>query len=74
MDELNYSQLLELSPPEQHHRVKLLMDFAPQLGRKDVPDPYYGGNAGFERVLDLVEEALTGLLAHLRETAPDRPG
>lgn len=73
MDELNYAQLLELSPPEHQERVRLFMDFAPQLGRKDVPDPYYGGSNGFEQVLDLVEEASLGLLAHLRELAPKAP-
>ena len=70
MDELNQALLLELSPPEHRERVKLFMEFAPQLSRKDVPDPYYGGSNGFEQVLDLVEEASLGLLAHLRETSP----
>ena len=69
MDELNYELLLELSPPEHHQRVRLFMEFAPQLGRRDVPDPYYGGSTGFEQVLDLVEEASHGLLAHLRKNA-----
>ena len=66
MDELNYALLLELSPPEHHERVRLFMDFAPQVGRRNVPDPYYGGSTGFEEVLDLVEEASLGLLAYLR--------
>jgi protein-tyrosine phosphatase len=38
------------------------MEFAPSLEIEDVPDPYYGGAVGFERVLDLVEEAARGLL------------
>ncbi len=70
MDELNQALLLELSPPELHERIRLFMEFAPELGRKDVPDPYYGGANGFEYVLDLVEEASVGLLSHLRETPP----
>jgi len=72
MDEQNYSLLLDLSPPEHHERIKLFMDFAPQLGRKSVPDPYFGGKNGFEQVLDLVEEASLGLLVHLREAYSDR--
>jgi protein-tyrosine phosphatase len=32
-----------------------------------VPDPYYGGPAGFERVLDMIEDAATGLVAHILE-------
>ena len=71
MDEQNYSLLLDLSPPEHHEQIKLFMDFAPQLGRKNVPDPYFGGKHGFEQVLDLVEEASLGLLVYLRETSLD---
>jgi hypothetical protein len=36
----------------------------------EVPDPYYGGAAGFDRVLDLVEDACEGLAAHLASQAP----
>jgi protein-tyrosine phosphatase len=68
MDELNYTMLCELSPPEHQQRVRLFLDFAPQLGRTDVPDPYYGGANGFEYVLDLVEEASLGLVKHLRDS------
>lgn len=35
-------------------------------GAREVPDPYYGGPAGFERVLDLLEDASTGLLQHIQ--------
>ena len=71
MDELNHSQLIELSPPEYRERIRLFMEFAPQMGRTDVPDPYYGGSNGFEFVLDLVEEASMGLLAHVRDETED---
>jgi protein-tyrosine phosphatase len=67
MDELNLEVLVELSPPEYHDRIKLFLDYAPQLGRRDVPDPYYGGNNGFELVLDLIEDASIGLLEQLRD-------
>ena len=73
MDPLNRATLLELSPPEYHGRIRLLLEFAPQLGREDVPDPYYGGGNGFEYVLDLVEEAAIGLIEHLRRTEPPPP-
>ena len=65
MDEQNYRHLLRISPPERRDRIRLLLDFAPELGRREVPDPYYGGATGFEEVLDLVEEAARGLLAAL---------
>jgi len=66
MDELNHVTLLDICPPERQSRVRLFLDFAPHLERRDVPDPYYGGPNGFERVLDLVEEASAGLIEHIR--------
>lgn len=66
MDLLNVELLRELAPPEHYERIRLLLEFAPQLGRTEVPDPYYGGSNGFEHVLDLVEEASIGLLDHVR--------
>jgi protein-tyrosine phosphatase len=62
MDRLNREMLLDRSPEPYRERVRLMMEFAPSLEVEDVPDPYYGGAVGFERVLDLVEEAARGLL------------
>jgi len=73
MDEQNLEFLLDLCPPEYQSRVRLLLEFAPHLERREVPDPYYGGSTGFEHVLDLVEEAAAGLLEHLRNTPPPPP-
>ena len=70
MDELNRAALLEICPVEYRGRVRLLLEFAPQVGRLEVPDPYYGASNGFEQVLDLVEEAAVGVLEHLRSTEP----
>ena len=67
MDEDNFRILSGISPPEYRSRIRLFMEFAPEAGRRSVPDPYYGGPTGFEHVLDLVEEASLGLLAHLRK-------
>ena len=72
MDEQNLEFLLELCPPEHRERVRLFMEFAPHLERREVPDPYYGGCTGFEHVRDLVAEAAEGLLDHLRRTEPPR--
>jgi len=44
----------------------LFLDFAPEQGEREVPDPYFGGEAGFDRVLDLIEAASRGLLTHIR--------
>jgi protein-tyrosine phosphatase len=73
MDEQNRQFLLEACPPEYQNRVRLFLDFAPHLERREVPDPYYGGSTGFEHVLDLVEEAAAGLVEHLRRTEPPTP-
>ena len=72
MDRLNRETLLDRCPPEYHSRVRLFLEFAPRVDEEDVPDPYYGGPAGFERVLDLAEEASMGLLDEVMRIAPRR--
>ena len=67
MDRENQAALSRICPPGEEHRLSLFLDYAPQLGRRDVPDPYYGGGNGFELVLDLIEAASEGLLADIRE-------
>jgi protein-tyrosine phosphatase len=64
MDEDNVARLQEQGSPEHHSKVRLFLEFSAG-GEQDVPDPYYGGAAGFERVLDLVEDASRGLLETL---------
>ncbi len=70
MDEGHYQQLQRLCPDHQRHRLRLFLDFAPALGVRDVPDPYYGGPDGFETVLDMIEAASAGLLAEIRANHP----
>jgi protein-tyrosine phosphatase len=67
MDRDNLQVLRRRAPPAAHERLRLFLEFAPEAGPEDVPDPYYGGPNGFEEVLDLVEAAARGLLAHLRQ-------
>lgn len=66
MDQDNYFALLEICPAELKEKVRLFMDFAPHMRLREVPDPYYGGATGFERVFDLVEAAAQGLLDEIR--------
>jgi len=64
MDEDNLARLHDEAPEEHRHKLRLFLEFA-DMEEREVPDPYYGGAAGFERVLDLVEDASRGLLETL---------
>ena len=66
MDRGHERLLRRTAPPAGDERIRLFMDYAPHLGHRDVPDPYYGGADGFELVLDLVEAAARGLLETVR--------
>ncbi|WP_353400000.1 low molecular weight protein-tyrosine-phosphatase [Hydrogenophaga sp. 5NK40-0174] len=67
MDEANLRDTLIVCPDGHRHKVRLLTEHCQRLRAHDVPDPYYGGANGFEHVLDIVEDACEGLLAHLRQ-------
>ncbi|MEY6432442.1 low molecular weight protein-tyrosine-phosphatase [Thioalkalicoccus limnaeus] len=66
MDDDNRRLLAQICPRSEAHKLKLFMDFAPEWPNREVPDPYYGGPNGFERVFDMVEAAAQGLLADIR--------
>ncbi len=65
MDEENYRAVAALC--RRSAVVRPFLDFATDSPEREVPDPYYGGSYGFERVLDLVEEASEGLIGDIRE-------
>jgi protein-tyrosine phosphatase len=66
MDTSNLKDLLAICPDEFKHKVALFLDHSPEFAeQQEVPDPYYGGSAGFEFVLDLVEDASDGLVQHI---------
>lgn len=67
MDRDNFAAMERLVPPGRDERLRMFLEFAPSLGIGDVPDPYYGGGDGFERVLDLIEAGSRGVLAHIRD-------
>ncbi len=68
MDHANLSILQRLCPQDSHGRLGLFLEYATQHNEREVPDPYYGGADGFERVLDMIEDAAEGLLGHIRKT------
>ncbi|MBL4623028.1 MAG: low molecular weight phosphotyrosine protein phosphatase [Immundisolibacteraceae bacterium] len=66
MDKQNYHAMQDMAVnDQQRQRIRLMMDFATQLPEQEVPDPYYGQGQGFERVLNLLEQAAEGLLQSL---------
>lgn len=67
MDQENFLSLSEICPDQHIEKVHMFMDFAPHMRTREVPDPYYGGAAGFERVYDLVEAASEALLEDIRQ-------
>lgn len=67
MDRANLAILQRLAPPDSDAHVGLFLEYARHHGEREVPDPYYGGADGFERVLDMVEDAAEGLLQHIRK-------
>lgn len=69
MDVENLAHLKEIAPEGQAHKARLLLDFSAQRRGGEVPDPYYGGATGFEFVLDMLEEAMDGLLPEIERLA-----
>jgi protein-tyrosine phosphatase len=65
MDEDNLLILREGAPKHYSGQLRLFLEFSNSAPVLEVPDPYYGGSSGFERVLDLVESASEGLLETL---------
>lgn len=66
MDMDNLANLQNECPDEYAHKVGLFLEYAKNFTEREVPDPYYGGASGFERVLDMVEDASQGLLDTIR--------
>jgi len=63
MDRENYQDILYLDREGKYEdKVYLMCDFAKRKTDKEVPDPYYGGQDGFDYVIDLLFDACTGLL------------
>jgi protein-tyrosine phosphatase len=77
MDRSHLAAMESMAPARRRGRVMLLLEFAAGTPTREVPDPYYGGDNGFEQVLDLIEAACDGLIAELgsrRQAVTDRRG
>ena len=73
MDWDNLALAQDLCPPRHRPKVRRLTEFCVRLNSPVVPDPYYGGAQGFNKVLDLVEDACAGLLAHVQQQLARQP-
>jgi protein-tyrosine phosphatase len=66
MDRSNLAEIERRRPARSRARVELVMSLAPDYGLDEVPDPYYGGDEGFRRVLDMLDAAAERLIAELQ--------
>lgn len=67
MDEQNLREIQTFDRKRQHgEKIRLFCDFCTDHDAKEVPDPYYGGEQGFEHVLDLLEDGCRGVIEHIR--------
>jgi len=67
MDDDNYRGLMALASDQHREKIRRFCSYCSRHPDKEVPDPYYGGSAGFEHVLDLMEDGCKGVLAQLAE-------
>jgi protein-tyrosine phosphatase len=70
MDQNNMEVLRRMCPPELASRLQLFMNYAKNFDDDEVPDPFYGLGHGFDLVIDMVEDASSGLIKALREKLP----
>ena len=68
VDEKMLKDLFALAPPSAHPKLNLITHFSPKYKDQPIPDPYYGGEAGFANVLDIIHDSCKGLLMHIFQT------
>lgn len=65
MDHENQSRMRHLAGEQHGHKIRLLLEYSERFSDTEVPDPYYGGDHGFDLVLDMIEESCEQLIQHL---------
>ncbi len=70
MDETNLGILRRNAPAHAHEKIRLLLSYSRKYPDQEVPDPYYGGARGFEENLDMIEDAVAGLISDIRAAFP----
>lgn len=66
MDQRNHDSLTQLAGPGRTDKIRLFLEFASERSETEVPDPYYGGEDGFEHVFTLLQHASEGLAEHIQ--------
>ena len=72
MDRSHRREVIARGAPEE--KVVLIREFDPDRGNDDVPDPYYGGSAGFTEMIAMLEAAMAGMMVRVREELGRRQG
>ncbi len=62
MDQNNLKELHNRRPKDSHSKIYLICDFIEKTSEQEVPDPYYGGSEGFDKVIKLLEAAIDGVI------------
>jgi len=71
MDQGNLGILRRNAPPHAQEKIRLLLSYSSRFPGREVPDPYYGGARGFDENLDMIEDAVAGLIGDIRTAFPD---
>lgn len=70
MDRSNRDGLFKLAPKEGRAKIKLLLEYAPNISIQEIPDPFFGHADGFDYVCQLIDSACRGLFVTLTRQAP----
>lgn len=71
MDGDNYDRVIQRAPARHHRKVRRLLAFSRRYPNLDVVDPYYGGPQGFEENLDMIEDAVQGVIRDITSSESD---
>ena len=68
MDSSNYKDIKKLDSSEKNqHKIKLILDEVNSVDNNNVPDPYYGGDKGFEHIFELLDKACNSIIKNLKD-------
>lgn len=75
MDESNYNNIFKLSNAEEHaDKIYMMRDFDTEAKGGEVPDPYYGGERGFQEVFEILDRSIDGFIDYLQESRLNKTG